>query len=564
MARLTFFVLLWLVIPSSFAFAELHSLVVLSRDDHAIHEINPSSGQTLKQVKLAGAPREAIFSWDEKTLFVTVPDAAHVAIIDLQKFAQTGQITHPAFKRPNGGSPGAPFGLANSSDGQKLYIGIEGGLVVYDQRLLVLNPEWRQEGRTITVPAKDGRHFKVQGTTDKLYYPHRQENQVVVVDTKNDTVVKTIPVPGGPLDVAFVPGNEVWVQAEDGTIAVIDSSKDVVKQTISTGGKGTGRIAIAPDIRFVASTHAESGEVTVLHPLEKKVLGKMKIGSGPATAEFVPAAKGASNFTMKDPTTSMYVAGGGSSEIAVVSLDSMNVEKKHKVGHGLVGSLIRYRFAAGFTPPREGTAKRVMETDLFTARLNAMTLYDVSPVHEHREDMVGFFISSGVYKAGCWLPDCGPEATGPSLTNPGPGGLPYINAWAEAGLMTGVTRGTLHVEEGGSPSPRRMLTFDMKNNYYRQTRPPKASLLEKTVFRKFGESPRAIAWDVMLKPGDKPVLLPEGDFVVVYMNGGLFRKIRNGKPEIVNRYYNEFDWEPQALSIESLTNAVRVVVLEFK
>lgn len=563
MRKLAFVLCLWLVIPSAHAIAEQHTLIVLSRDDHAIFEINPSSGEILKQVKLAGVPREAIFSWDEKTLFVTVPDAAQVAVIDLQKFIQTGQITNSAFKRPSGGSSGAPLGLATSADDQKLYIGIEGGLLVYDQRLLVLNPEWPQTGQTIAVPVKDGRYFKVQGTTDKLYFPHRQENQVVVVDTKTDTVVKTIPVSGGPLDVTFVPGNEVWVQAEDGTIAIIDSSKDVVKQTIRTGAKGLGRIAIAPDIRFIAATFADSGETTILHPLEKKVLATVKTGSGPATPVFAPAAKGASGFAMKDPTVLLYVASVGGSEIALVNLEGMSVEKRHKVGQGLIGSLIRYRFGAGFVPPREGTAKRLMETDLFTARLNAMSLYDVSPVHEHREDMLGMFISSGVYKAGCWLPDCPPEATGSSLKNPGPGGLPYNNAWAEAGLMTGVTRGTLHVEEGGSPSPRRMLIFDLKNNYYRQTRPPRTSLLEKTTFRRFGETPRAIAWETMLKPGDK-VALPDGDFIVVYMNGGLFRKVRNGKPEIVNRYYNEFDWESHAHSIESLSNFVRVVVLEIK
>jgi hypothetical protein len=109
-----------------------------------------------------------------------------------------------------------------------------------------------------------------------------------------------------------------------------------------------------------------------------------------------------------------------------------------------------------------------------------------------------------------------------------------------------------------------MLTFDLKNNYYRQTRPPRPSPLEKTILRKFGETPRATFWDAWLRPGHKPVNLPDGDFIVVYMNGGLLRKVRNGKPEIVNRYYNEFDWEPQAHSIESLTNAVRVVVVELK
>ena len=119
-----------------------------------------------------------------------------------------------------------PFPLAASSDGSKLYIGVEGGLLVREQQLLNLQPgssadtqedRGYSEGRPVLQSARYNRKTLLSGV--------RKDNQVVVVDTKTDTVLKTIPVQGGPMDVVFPPGDEVWVDAVDGSISIIDSSK---------------------------------------------------------------------------------------------------------------------------------------------------------------------------------------------------------------------------------------------------------------------------------------------------------------------------------------------------
>src|SRR5713226_4392613 len=112
------------------------------------------------------------------------------------------------------------------------------------------------------------------------------------------------------------------------------------------------------------------------------------------------------------------------------------------------------------------------------------------------------------------IPGPGPWYTPYNL---GPGGLPYINSDARAGDMTGVTRGRIHMEEGGSGSPRRFLLLDLKNNYYRQTAPAKPPALANTRFQKIGENPRAIAWDLWLRPGDKPFDFPTADLIIAYL-----------------------------------------------
>src|SRR5690348_17136676 len=67
-----------LVLAAANAFAERHTLIVLSQDDHTLYRINPATGQTMQQCSVAGVPHDAIFSWDEKTLFVSVPDSGQV------------------------------------------------------------------------------------------------------------------------------------------------------------------------------------------------------------------------------------------------------------------------------------------------------------------------------------------------------------------------------------------------------------------------------------------------------------------------------------------------------
>ena len=562
MKRIAFLLCLWIFYPAASTFAEVHSLVVLSQDDHSVYDMNPMTGQVLKQCQLDGAPREAHFSWNEQYLFVSVPDAGEVAIVDVKTFKQIGKIENAEFKKPVGGALGTPLGLAASSDGSKLYIGVEGGLLVYEQQLLIYNPEVQQTPKKIAVTPKDGQYFKVQGTTEKLYYPARKDNQVVVVDTKTDTVLKTIPVQGGPMDVVFLPGDEVWVDAADGSISIIDSSKDVVKQVIQTGGKGVGRIAVASDIRYVATTHKDSGDVTILQPMTKEVVKTVATGAGASSPAFAPKTESKGAY-LPAPTDTLYVSDEGDSDVAVVDLTTMSVSHRQKVGKGLIGDLIHYTYGPGFSSPRESTDQRLLETDLFTVTTYRMYLYDVSPVHEHREDMVGVWIATGVAKNGCWDPSCPPEASNTGVGTPDYH-LPYNNGYRLVSTIMHQRRGALHQEEGGSPSPPMSIMFAMKNNYYRQTQPPPLPDIMQPGFRKIDDIPRDVAYETTIWPGSKPVVLPKGDFAVVYLGGGLMRVVRDGKPEIVHHYYGDWAVESYAHTIEALTNPVEMVIVEFK
>lgn len=548
------------------AYAEDHSVILLSQSDRAVYDIDPASGKALHQVQLGGVPTGAVFSWDEQSLFVAVPDQGYISIVNLRTFTEASRLTKPEFKGTL--SSGAVLdALATTPDYQKLYVSVPGGLEVFNQQLLVEDPEYKQPDKKIPLRGEGGQHMLVQGPTNKLYYAFRRENQVVVIDTNTDTVLKTIPVKGGPTDVTFFFGGEAWVTAADGSVSIIDTNKDEVVKTIETGGKGDGRITVAPDLRYIAASHSESGDVTILQPMTKEVAGTVKIGKGPMAVAFAPAGSGVyhgyagvENNGQYPSTSQLYIA--GQSGVSIVDLEKMTVSAHQETGKGDLGALIHYTYPDAFAPPREGTATRLLETDTFNLYNNAMFQYDFSGVHEHRRDMIGIVIGQGSEKIGCWTPDCPEQA----IPKRGLGG-PYEYHENEAGTFTGVPRGTLHEEEGISPSPRRIAIFMLKNNYYRQQHPKATSdFANQPGFgRLAGNWPRTRVWlwSLILVPGH-PVHFPKGDYAFVYLGGGLIRETHDGVPEMVHRLYGDPEVNAMDQTVEAISNPLSIVVIEFR
>jgi YVTN family beta-propeller protein len=553
--------------PATSAFAEDHTVIVLSQGDRTVYDVDATSGSVVNKIQLEGAPTEAVFSWDERSLFVSVPDQGYISVVNVATFKEVSRLTKPEFKRA-ANSTGFVDALATTPDYKKLYVSVPGGLEVFDQHLLIDTPNYQQPGKKISVPGADGQRMLVQGPTNKLYYAFQRDNQVAVIDTNTDTLLKTIPVKGGPMDVTFFVGGEAWVTSADGSVSIIDTNKDEVVKTIDTGGKGPGQITIAHDLRYIAATHDTSGDVTILQPVTKEVVGTLKIEKGPLSAAFAPAGLGvplggegrraaSEGSQERFPTVQLYVS--GQSGVSIVDLDKLTVAAPLKLGQNNVETMIHYTYPDAFTPPREGTSVRIMENDSYTLFNNAMFEYDLSPIHEHRTDMVAMVVGSGVAKLGCWDPKCPEQAI-----SMGPSGGPYNYSSALSGDFTGVPRYTLHEEEGMTASPRRMIVFMPKTNYYRQLNPKKTSdFAGKPGFTRLAENPRAWVWNLTLVPG-KPVQFPKTDYAFVYMAGGLIRETHNGVPEESNKIFSEWEVDPTEKTVEAVSNRTRVVVIEFK
>lgn len=324
-----------LVAAASLVTAQSHTLIVLSHRNHTAYELDPESGRILHQYEAPDQPHEATVSPDGKRIFVAVPQGKVVDILEGETLTRVGRVESPEFSRTpvktaNGmNSSAAPHGIAITEDGSKVYVGLENadvpGVVVIDARA----------GRVlkkIDLLLQGGHYLAIQPGTGKLYYPHRDDNRVVVVDTKTDRVLKIVPVKGGPVGVAFSPNGDVWVHEDgDGSVTVIDGKTDTVLQVIATGGKGAGRMAVSPDGRFAASTHGGTEDVAIIDTATRAVVATVPLGRGPGFPLFSP------------DSAKLYVMNSGSGDVAVIDLQSRSVIARHKVGTDPFGGSLKTR-----------------------------------------------------------------------------------------------------------------------------------------------------------------------------------------------------------------------------
>jgi len=267
------------------ALAQKYTIVSVCHTENKVAEVDPATGKTLRTFVVpgewVGETHEGAITADGKTLYVSTPYQKKVLVLDLETFEQKGVIESEFFSRPRETrrfvrigeretTSSDPHGVALSNDESKLYVSVEfaepPGVVVVDLKT----------GKTRKIDTGSaGNYLWVQPKSGKLYFPAR-DNRVIVIDTATDTVLRSIPVQGGPNGVDFSPNGEVWVNGDrDGSVTVIDSKTDQVVKVIQPRAKGPGRVAASPDGRFVAATHGP--EVSVIDVATKQIVADLKI-----------------------------------------------------------------------------------------------------------------------------------------------------------------------------------------------------------------------------------------------------------------------------------------------
>lgn len=318
------------------AAAQEHTLIVLSHSNFTVYQVDVATKRVINQFVAKEEPHEAAITPDMRTLFAAVPEGPHVVVLDAETLQLKSVIESEHFRRraPAGNPPrdsAAPHGIAVNNDGTKLYVGLERGevpgLVIYDIKAgKVL--------KKVDLLLNGGHYMAMQPGTDKLYYPHREDNRVVVFDTRSDRVIKIIPVAGGPVGVDFAPNGEVWLHQDgDGTVAVVDSKTDEVTKVIKTAGVGAGRIAVSPDGRYAASTHRNSGDVAIIDAVRKEVVANITLGTPPYLG-----------YPLFSPDSrTLYIMEFQGGNLATIDLATMKVTSRVKMGSDPFGGVIRRR-----------------------------------------------------------------------------------------------------------------------------------------------------------------------------------------------------------------------------
>ena len=168
-------------------------------------------------------------SADQKRLFVSIPKAGEVAVVDAETFKVVGGIA----------AGDEPMRLALQPDGRRLWVG------------------------------NDARSAGKGG--------------VSVIDVESSKVVATIPTGSGHHEIALAGDQVAFVTNRDaGTVTAIDAATLEKRGELATGPMPMA-VAWSPLSRSVYVTDGKSGEITVIEPSRLEVIARMeaKPGLGP-------------------------------------------------------------------------------------------------------------------------------------------------------------------------------------------------------------------------------------------------------------------------------------------
>lgn len=329
-------------------------LLALSKNDHTLSIVDPSTLKVIAKMPVGTDPHEVIASEDGKTAYVSIYGGGSLHEIDVLDLVNHKALT-PIDSKPFFG----PHGLAFA--GGKLYFSAEGSKAVGRYDPVTNSFDW-------AMGTGQNRTHMVYVTPDlKHVYTTNVSSGTVSILT--DTLMQFGP-PGPPPGGAAQPGNNPppggavrpganpppsfrpqprhdWIQtviqvstgsegfdvtpdgkqlwtaaSDDGAIAVIDLASKKVTDKIDAKVFGANRLAFTPDGKLALISSLRDGDIVVYDVATHKEVKKINIGHG------------AAGILMQPDGSRAYIGCTPDNYVAIIDLKTMTVTGHIDVGGG--------------------------------------------------------------------------------------------------------------------------------------------------------------------------------------------------------------------------------------
>lgn len=314
------------------------SLLALSKRNHTLAIVDPTTLQVIARAPVGPDPHEVIASSDGKTAYVSIYGGGRyhaLSVIDL--------IGQKALPDIDTGALSGPHGLAFV--GGKVWFTAEGAKAIasYDPasaridwimgtgqnrtHMIYLTPDEKQIYTTnvssATVSILEKVTLPPMGPPQGMRPPQGSQppppggNQPRM--DWNETV---IPVGKGDEGFDVTPdGRELWTaNAQDGTLSVIDLTTRAVTATLDSKTFGANRLKFTPDGKLVLISSLRNGDLIIYDVASRKEFKRVKIGHG------------AAGILMDQVGNRAFVACGPDNYVAVLDLKSLEVTGHIDVG----------------------------------------------------------------------------------------------------------------------------------------------------------------------------------------------------------------------------------------
>lgn len=300
-------------------------LLALSKADHTLAVVDPSTLKILYKVPVGEDPHEMVASTDGRTAYVAIYGGGslhELNVIDLVEQKALPSIdTRPLF---------GPHDVAYVNG--KLWFTAEGSKSIGRYDPSTGRIEWSMgtgQDRThmiyVTPDAKRIYTTNVSSGTvsilsDTLFQPGKFAPPGA--KPRQDWVHTVIPASRGAEGFDVSPdGRQLWTAAnEDGVISIIDLTRKKLETKVDAKVFGANRLKFTPDGNQVFISSLSSGDLFVYDSKSRKEIKKIKLGRGAAGI-------------LMDPTASRaFVACSADNYIAIIDLKTLTVIGRLDVG----------------------------------------------------------------------------------------------------------------------------------------------------------------------------------------------------------------------------------------
>jgi YVTN family beta-propeller protein len=301
------------------------SLLVLSKTDHTLAIVDPTTLKVVAKVPIGNDPHEVIASSDGRMAYVSNygSGAFHtLAVVDL-----VGQKALPSVDL---GAMSGPHGLA-----------FAGGKVWFTSEVAKAFGRYDPTAGKIDMIVGTGQNriHMIQVSPDEQHVVTTNVNSgtVSLVDeeevhappppggaqrSRKDWNETTVKVGAGSEGFDISPdGREIWVgNALDGTISVIDRASKSVVATLQANAKGVNRLRFTPDGSRVLISMLSNGSLLIMDARTRKEVKRVEIGHGAAGIMVQPDGKRA------------FVSCSPDNYVAVIDLATLTVAGRIDAG----------------------------------------------------------------------------------------------------------------------------------------------------------------------------------------------------------------------------------------
>ena len=277
-------------------------LLVMNRDA-SVSVVDPSVSvggitSTMARIDIKQPPMDWVTPKDNKRVFVSMPTAGEVAVIDSEQFKLIDSVV----------AGSNPVRVALQPDERLLWVGnnaktaAESGVTVIDTQSL----------KPLKHLATGAGHHEIAFSKDSRYafVSNRDDGTLSIIDIASLTISKQLKTGSHPLSVAYSPLSQAVYVADgkDGTVTVVDSASLAVRRVIKAK-QGLGPMGFSADGRFGIVLNTLENRATVIDAANDSLIHELDVSAEPYQVVFTKAYA--------------YVRGLASAKVTMINLSSL-------------------------------------------------------------------------------------------------------------------------------------------------------------------------------------------------------------------------------------------------